>query len=66
MYLNPTSDHSDYRDGGVYVDVYDHITLPAGASGYFIVKGEITSEYQTSRTNKACIYLNGQLVIKDD
>ena len=62
MYLTQSSTHSDYRDGGVYVDVYDTITLPAGASGYFMVRGTISSNYQNSRLNRACIYLNGQVV----
>jgi uncharacterized repeat protein (TIGR01451 family) len=66
MYLSQTSSHSDYRDSGVYVDVYDYITLPAGASGYFMVKGTITSEHQDSRTNKACIYLNNQMLHCED
>jgi uncharacterized repeat protein (TIGR01451 family) len=51
--------YSEIVEGGD-VDVYDDITLPAGASGYFIVRGTITSEHQDSRTNKACIYLNNR------
>jgi hypothetical protein len=46
----------------VYVDVYDHITLPAGVSGYFIVRGTISSAYQDKTLNLACIYLNDQKV----
>ncbi|MDR0608329.1 MAG: DUF11 domain-containing protein [Candidatus Peribacteria bacterium] len=40
------------------MDIYDTITLPAGAEGYFILRGTTTSEYQSSTTNKACIYQN--------
>jgi uncharacterized repeat protein (TIGR01451 family) len=58
MYLSQSSNHSSTIIEQGYVDIYDTITLPAGAQGYFILQGTITSEYQNSRTNKACIYQN--------
>jgi uncharacterized repeat protein (TIGR01451 family) len=62
MYLTPTSTHTGTLSGGVYIDMYDNITLPAGMSGYFLLTGKITAEYQDSRTNLACIYLNDKSV----
>jgi len=51
---------------GVYVDIYGGITLQPKSEWYIILTGMVTSGYQDSRTNFACIYLNDHKVACDD
>jgi uncharacterized repeat protein (TIGR01451 family) len=58
--------HSTGIDQGVVVDIWGNMTLPAGVSGYLIVRGEVLSTRTDSTTNIACIYLNDIKVDCDD
>jgi uncharacterized repeat protein (TIGR01451 family) len=49
----------------VIVDIWGNITLPAGASGYLIVRGELLFA-RTPTLNQACIFLNDQSIDCDD
>lgn len=35
---NVNSDHTNGTQGGVFVDIYGNMTIPAGVSGYLLVK----------------------------
>ena len=51
---------------GVYIDIYDWITLKPGDSWYIILTWKILGEYTGNRQNFACIYLNDEKIDCDD